>query len=163
MTDLFVRELGTGPPVLFVHGGVFDGEGTWARQFPLADRFHLRIPDRRGHVQTPGEAVWHGCLGTDMPRDAAQYRSLPVTGATLLRRAGGPVAAAIRHTFGAVVPSDAAESSGGSMGSLTTLHRRVGAAVSLIATAILMTTVATTAESGAPMRSSCRSRRGIGK
>lgn len=53
MTDLFVRDLGAGPPVVLVHGSVFDGEGTWARQFPLADRFRLLIPDRRGYGASP--------------------------------------------------------------------------------------------------------------
>ena len=50
---LFVRELGVGERVVLVHGSVFDGAVTWARQLSLAERFRLVIPDRRGYGLSP--------------------------------------------------------------------------------------------------------------
>jgi pimeloyl-ACP methyl ester carboxylesterase len=51
---------------LFVHGSVVNAELTWAAQEPLADRFELVLPNRRGfppgpdvdHVDFEDEAVW---------------------------------------------------------------------------------------------------------
>ena len=36
------------PRLLFVHGSVVNAELTWAAQKPLADRFDLVLPNRRG-------------------------------------------------------------------------------------------------------------------
>jgi pimeloyl-ACP methyl ester carboxylesterase len=52
--------------ILFVHGSVVNGDVTWAAQKPLADRFELVIPNRRGfppgpdveHVDYEDEAAW---------------------------------------------------------------------------------------------------------
>ena len=52
---LHVRTLGAGPPLLLVHGGV-GPEITWAAQEPLADRFTLLIPHRRGFPPSPPAA-----------------------------------------------------------------------------------------------------------
>jgi pimeloyl-ACP methyl ester carboxylesterase len=49
-----------------VHGSVVNGEATWAAQMPLADRFELVVPNRRGFPPGPDvdrvdfddEAVW---------------------------------------------------------------------------------------------------------
>ena len=54
------------PRVVFVHGSVVNGEGTWAAQRPLAGRFELVVPNRRGFPPGPDvervdfedEAVW---------------------------------------------------------------------------------------------------------
>jgi pimeloyl-ACP methyl ester carboxylesterase len=54
------------PRLLFVHGSVVNAELTWAAQKPLADRFELVLPNRRGfppgpdvdHVDFEDEAVW---------------------------------------------------------------------------------------------------------
>jgi pimeloyl-ACP methyl ester carboxylesterase len=54
------------PRLLFVHGSVVNAELTWAAQKPLADRFELVAPNRRGfppgpdiaHVDFADEAVW---------------------------------------------------------------------------------------------------------
>jgi pimeloyl-ACP methyl ester carboxylesterase len=51
---------------LFVHGSVVNAELTWAAQKPLADRFDVVLPNRRGfppgpdvdHVDFEDEAVW---------------------------------------------------------------------------------------------------------
>jgi pimeloyl-ACP methyl ester carboxylesterase len=54
------------PRILFVHGSVVNGDLTWSAQAPLADRFELVIPNRRGFPPGPDvdrvdfedEAVW---------------------------------------------------------------------------------------------------------
>jgi len=54
------------PRVVLVHGSVVSGDVTWAQQRPLADRFELVIPNRRGfppggdveHVDFEEEADW---------------------------------------------------------------------------------------------------------
>jgi acyl transferase domain-containing protein/pimeloyl-ACP methyl ester carboxylesterase len=43
---MHVAELGDGPPVLLVHGGVFGGLDAWRTQTPLADRWRLVVPSR---------------------------------------------------------------------------------------------------------------------
>ena len=56
------------PRVLFVHGSVVNGDATWGAQAPLADRFELVIPNRRGFPPGPDvdrvdyedEAAWLG-------------------------------------------------------------------------------------------------------
>jgi pimeloyl-ACP methyl ester carboxylesterase len=56
------------PRILFVHGSVVNGDVTWGAQRPLADRFELVIPNRRGFPPGPDvdrvdfedEAVWLG-------------------------------------------------------------------------------------------------------
>jgi pimeloyl-ACP methyl ester carboxylesterase len=54
------------PRLLLVHGSVVSGDATWAAQRPLADRFELVVPNRRGFPPGPDvewidfedEAVW---------------------------------------------------------------------------------------------------------
>jgi len=54
------------PRILFVHGSVVNGDLTWGAQKPLADRFELVIPNRRGFPPGPDvervdyedEAAW---------------------------------------------------------------------------------------------------------
>jgi pimeloyl-ACP methyl ester carboxylesterase len=54
------------PRLLLVHGSVVNGEATWSAQQPLAHRFELVIPNRRGFPPGPDvdrvdfedEAVW---------------------------------------------------------------------------------------------------------
>ena len=54
------------PRLLLVHGSVVNGEATWAAQQPLARRFELEIPNRRGFPPGPeiegvdfeDEAMW---------------------------------------------------------------------------------------------------------
>jgi len=54
------------PRILLVHGSVVNGDATWAAQRPLADRFELVVPNRRGFPPGPevdrvdydDEAVW---------------------------------------------------------------------------------------------------------
>lgn len=44
---------GSGPPVLLVHGSLADGPSSWSRQRPLAERFELRVMQRRGFGASP--------------------------------------------------------------------------------------------------------------
>jgi pimeloyl-ACP methyl ester carboxylesterase len=54
------------PRLLLVHGSVVNGDATWAAQLPLAERFELVAPNRRGfppgpdvdHVDFEDEAAW---------------------------------------------------------------------------------------------------------
>ena len=54
------------PRLLLVHGSVVNGATTWSAQKPLAERFELVVPDRRGFPPNPpvdavdfeDEAVW---------------------------------------------------------------------------------------------------------
>ena len=45
--------MGKQPRLLFVHGSVVNAELTWAAQKPLADRFELVLPNRRGFPPGP--------------------------------------------------------------------------------------------------------------
>jgi pimeloyl-ACP methyl ester carboxylesterase len=49
---LDVRVTGTGEPLLLVHGGV-NREETWRAQEPLAERWRLIVPARRGFAPSP--------------------------------------------------------------------------------------------------------------
>src|SRR5204862_4189847 len=42
-----------GPRLLLVHGSVVNGEVTWTAQRPLAERFELVVPNRRGFPPGP--------------------------------------------------------------------------------------------------------------
>jgi pimeloyl-ACP methyl ester carboxylesterase len=56
----------SGPRLLLVHGSVVNGEVTWNAQRPLAERFRLVVPNRRGFPPGPDvggvdyddEAIW---------------------------------------------------------------------------------------------------------
>ncbi len=47
-----VRHVGSGPPVVLVHGSV-QSSATWRRQLPLAEEFTLVLPDRPGYPPNP--------------------------------------------------------------------------------------------------------------
>ncbi len=52
-SPLAVTRWGSGPPVLLIHGSIVGGISTWSAQRPLAERWKLLIPDRRGYGQSP--------------------------------------------------------------------------------------------------------------
>jgi pimeloyl-ACP methyl ester carboxylesterase len=52
MTDLHLDVLGSGERVVLVHGSG-DPERTWADQRPLAERYRLVVPHRRGYGRSP--------------------------------------------------------------------------------------------------------------
>jgi pimeloyl-ACP methyl ester carboxylesterase len=75
------------PRVLFVHGSVVNGDATWAAQRPLAARFELVIPNRRGFPPGPDvEAV-------DYEDEAAWLDPLLEPGAHLVGHSYGGVIA----------------------------------------------------------------------
>jgi pimeloyl-ACP methyl ester carboxylesterase len=53
VTALHVERIGSGPPVLLVHGGVAGGEAAWSAQRPLAERWTLFLLDRPGYGPNP--------------------------------------------------------------------------------------------------------------
>ena len=50
---LAYADLGSGAPVVFLHGGLMDHQ-SWGNQLPLADHFRLILPDTRGHGRSGG-------------------------------------------------------------------------------------------------------------
>jgi pimeloyl-ACP methyl ester carboxylesterase len=53
MARLDVERLGSGPPVVFVHGSVVGADRTWRRQRELADRWLLLFANRPGFGSSP--------------------------------------------------------------------------------------------------------------
>jgi pimeloyl-ACP methyl ester carboxylesterase len=51
--DLDVERIGSGPPVLLVHGSIVDARRTWRKQRELASRWTLTIPNRPGFAASP--------------------------------------------------------------------------------------------------------------
>jgi pimeloyl-ACP methyl ester carboxylesterase len=51
--DLDVERIGVGPPVLLVHGSIVDARRTWRKQYSLADRWSLTLPNRPGFAGSP--------------------------------------------------------------------------------------------------------------
>jgi pimeloyl-ACP methyl ester carboxylesterase len=52
-SGLDVLEIGSGPPVVLVHGSVLGAESTWRRQLELAERWKLLLPNRPGFAGSP--------------------------------------------------------------------------------------------------------------
>lgn len=84
MTDLHVDRHGSGPSVVLVHGSVLGGYFTWPGQLPLAERFELIVPDRRGFGKSPGDRA-------DWERDAQDIAELLGDGAHLVGLSYGGV------------------------------------------------------------------------
>jgi pimeloyl-ACP methyl ester carboxylesterase len=76
-----------GPRLLFVHGSVVNGEVTWSAQRPLAERFDLVVPNRRGFP--PGPAVGR----VDFADEAAWLESYLEPGTHLVGHSYGGVIA----------------------------------------------------------------------
>jgi pimeloyl-ACP methyl ester carboxylesterase len=51
--DLQVTRVGSGPPVVFVHGSVVAADRTWRHQLALAERWSLVLPNRPGFRASP--------------------------------------------------------------------------------------------------------------
>ena len=88
MTDLHVTRLGSGPPLVLVHGSFSWGLQTWSRQRPLAERYQLLIVDRRGFGDSPPVAR------VDFERDAQDL-------AELLEETGP--AHLVGHSYGGII------------------------------------------------------------
>jgi pimeloyl-ACP methyl ester carboxylesterase len=88
VSELAIRELGEGRRVLLVHGGV-GPEITWERQQPLAERWRLVIPKRRGF---PGSGP---AQRQDFERDAEDLSALLGDSAHLVGFSYGGVGAGL--------------------------------------------------------------------
>ncbi len=84
--QLHTRVMGTGPRVLFVHGSLTTSRQSWEKQEPLAERWTLVIPDRRGYA--PNAVADR----SDFEEDAADIAPLLDRGAHL-----------VGHSYGAIV------------------------------------------------------------
>ena len=97
---------GSGPPVLLVHGSLADGPSSWSRQRPLAERFTLRVIQRRGFGASPDAE------GEDFLVDADDV-------CALLRAEPSHVVA---HSYGAIGALIAAARVPGTVRSLTLIE-----------------------------------------
>ena len=95
-------ELGEGPPVLFVHGSVVGPELTFRKQFELAERWRLIMPNRPGFGESPLAGR------NDFDREAPMFAELLGDGAHL-----------VGHSYGAVIALLAAAERPGAIRSLT--------------------------------------------
>jgi pimeloyl-ACP methyl ester carboxylesterase len=84
--DLQIRCLGSGPPVLFVHGSVVGAERTWRRQLALAGHWTLWLPNRPGFGSSPP------LVRGDFESEAPLFAELLGDGAHL-----------VGHSYGAVI------------------------------------------------------------
>src|SRR5512144_2471005 len=83
---MVVEEMGSGPPVVFVHGGGLGGAQAWRAQWPLAERWRLIFPTRPGYGGSPLAG------GEDFEVDAG-----------LIAELLGPGAHLIGHSYGGVI------------------------------------------------------------
>jgi len=85
---VFVTEWGEGPRALFIHGGTpGGGAAAFSKQEPLKDRWHLVLPDRPAHGQSPRQG------DEDFERDAELLAPLLEPGTHLVGQSyGGMVA-----------------------------------------------------------------------
>ena len=93
------------PRLLLVHGSVVNGEATWAAQRPLAERFELVVPNRRGFP--PGPDV----QSVDFEDEAMWLEQLVEPGTHL-----------VGHSYGGVIALLAAARYVGRIGSLTVIE-----------------------------------------
>lgn len=85
---LHVERWGSGPAVIFVHGGApGGGSAAFAAQRPLEARWTLVLPDRPGHGQTPAAGR------TDFEREAPLIADLLEDGAHLVGHSYGGLVA----------------------------------------------------------------------
>jgi pimeloyl-ACP methyl ester carboxylesterase len=84
--EINVSHWGSGRPVVLVHGAVNNGEASWSKQRPLADRWRLIVPDRRGFFPNPPAD------GSDFEIDAGDVAELL-----------GDSAHLVGHSYGAIV------------------------------------------------------------
>ena len=84
--DLEVTRLGTGPPVVLVHGSVVDASRTWRHQLTLAEHWSLRLVNRPGFSGSPS-----------LPRGDFEVE------APLVAELLGDGAHLVGHSYGAVI------------------------------------------------------------
>jgi pimeloyl-ACP methyl ester carboxylesterase len=84
--DLEITCVGSGAPVLFVHGSVVGAARTWRQQLSLADEWSLRLPNRPG-------------FGASAPLPQGDFEAEAPLFAALL----GDGAHLVGHSYGAVI------------------------------------------------------------
>lgn len=85
---LSVHDVGAGEPILFVHGTGGEGQVSWEAQRPLADRYRLRLVDRRGYGDSPDRPPSYG-----FAEEAAEVAALLEPGTHLVGQSYGGVIA----------------------------------------------------------------------
>jgi pimeloyl-ACP methyl ester carboxylesterase len=83
---LAVERMGSGPPVLFIHGDIVGPELTWRKQRELAERWSLIVPSRPGFGESPP------LERNDFEVEAPMFAELLGDGAHL-----------VGHSYGAVI------------------------------------------------------------
>lgn len=97
-THLGFERIGSGPPLLLVHGGTAD-RSRWAPVIPaLSARFTLLIPDRRGRGLSAEEADGTYAIEREAEDLVAIVESVP----------GGGTVRVVAHSYGALVAMEAA-------------------------------------------------------
>ncbi|MCP3727571.1 alpha/beta hydrolase [Paraburkholderia sp. CNPSo 3272] len=84
--QMVIQERGSGPRVVFVHGGGLGGAMAWREQWPLGDTWRLVMPARPGYGASP----WPG--DEDFERDASYLADLLEPGDHV-----------VAHSYGAAV------------------------------------------------------------
>jgi pimeloyl-ACP methyl ester carboxylesterase len=84
--DLEITRVGSGPPVLLVHGSVVGANRTWRQQLALAEHWSLRLPNRPG-------------FGTSPPLPRGDFEAEAPLFAELL----GEGSHLVGHSYGAVI------------------------------------------------------------
>ena len=84
---MYVEQWGSGPPIVFVHGGGAGGAANFQQQRPLAERWTIILPDRPGHGRTPHYGP------EDFETDAPLIARLLNSGAHLVGHSYGGVVA----------------------------------------------------------------------
>src|SRR5690348_782472 len=85
-SELEVKVIGAGPPIVFIHGDVVGPASTWRKQRELAERWRLIVPSRPGFGESP--ALPRG----DFEVEAPLFAGLLGDGAHL-----------VGHSYGAVI------------------------------------------------------------
>lgn len=110
ISDIHIERIGSGHPVVFVHGaaqgGPAGGREHFAAQLPLAEQgFELILPDRPGHGRSPSRGP------EDLELDAAWVTELLEPGTSL-----------VGHSYGAAIALCAAGQRPGALSSLTLIE-----------------------------------------
>jgi acyl transferase domain-containing protein/pimeloyl-ACP methyl ester carboxylesterase/aryl carrier-like protein len=84
---MHVAEVGSGPPVIFIHGGAFGGTDAWQLQLPLAERWRLIIPSRLNYGKSASSA------GEDYEQDAVLVAQILGDGAHIVAQSYGTISA----------------------------------------------------------------------
>jgi pimeloyl-ACP methyl ester carboxylesterase len=77
---MHVRRIGTGPPVLFVHGSMLGGRYQWMEQSSLRHRWELLIAERAGYRDGDETGEDWSVDAADIGRELARHDAVHVVG-----------------------------------------------------------------------------------